>query len=229
MNNQDFHPLSIQPVLFSFDESINQVELFPAVWKAAEDLTSPHQEVRREALEQLALLNAPRFSPLIAYLLFTRITEPDIPIRSRVIQILGSIYKPDMDGKRAPAEVVSHLAYHLSQMRVRQIFALLEASSINPSIIDAVEHLINRCPYAGHHLTEILMDRKMPLAIREKAAYIIGRVGFLDAIPALEKLIVRVEARLQGQSTMPFAPPQSQDEIKLLPVVRQTLHVLQTP
>jgi HEAT repeat protein len=229
MNNQDFNPPLTQPLLFSFDESITQVELFPAVWKAAENLTSPHQEVRREAVEQLALLNAPRFSPLIAYLLFTRINEPDIHIRSRVIQILGSIYKPDHEGKRAPIEVISHLAYHLSQMRVRQIFALLEACSINPSILDAVEHLINRCPYAGNHLTEILTDRKMPLAVREKAAYIIGRVGFLDAIPALEKLIVRVEARLQGQSSMPFAPPQSQDEVKLLPTVREALHVLQTP
>ncbi len=229
MDNPFFSSLSTQPLLFTFDESTEQLELFPFVWKLAEDLTSPDCEVRRQSVEQLSALNAPRFSPLIAYLLFTRLTDPDLSTRLKVIQALGNVFRPDREGRVAPSQVIHHLSYHLSQMRVRQIYALLEATLEDPMLTSHVESLINRCPYAGNHLTDILLDRKMPYAIREQAANIIGQLGFIDVIATLEKLVVRIESRLQGQSSMPFAPPQSLDEVRLLPAVRKALHNLQNP
>lgn len=229
MNNHSPLPITTQPSLFPFDKSVNQLELFPSVWRAAEELTSPYREVRQRALEHLLSLNAPRFSPLIAYLLFTRITDSDLGVRSGVIRALGAIFRPDQEGRWAPEEVINHLSYHLFQMRMRQIFALLEAISVNTTIVESVKSLINRCPYAGNHLVDILMDRKMPYSVREQAARIIGQVGFLDAIPTLEKLVVRLETRLQSQGRMPFAPPQPSEESLLLPAIQEALDLLRSP
>ena len=52
-----------QPQLFSLEEGIEQVELFPEVWGAAEKLISPEILLRWEGLEGLLELKAPRFSP----------------------------------------------------------------------------------------------------------------------------------------------------------------------
>jgi hypothetical protein len=55
-----------QPGLFTLTESTGSIELFPAVWSAAEDLTMPSVELQRDALDRLLQLNAPRFSPRIS-------------------------------------------------------------------------------------------------------------------------------------------------------------------
>jgi hypothetical protein len=57
----------------------------------------------------------------------------------------------------------------------------------------------------------------------------IGTVGYLEAIPALERLAARLEARLSGQQAMTFAPPSQSEENELLPIVRSVLHLLQAP
>jgi hypothetical protein len=57
----------------------------------------------------------------------------------------------------------------------------------------------------------------------------IGRVGYLDVLPTLERLANRLEARLSGQQTMPFVKVNEDDEAILLPEIRQALHLLQAP
>ena len=57
----------------------------------------------------------------------------------------------------------------------------------------------------------------------------IGRVGFLDALSSLERLENKLETRLNGQKTMPFAPPPSLDEADLLPAIRMALNSLRIP
>ena len=42
------------------DSTAASVELFPEVWRAAENLTSPDILVRRDALDRLIVLDAPR-------------------------------------------------------------------------------------------------------------------------------------------------------------------------
>ena len=229
MTKDDSFPSPPQPLLFNLEESIAKIELFPEVWIAAEGLTSPHPAVRRDSLELIQELQAPRFSPLVAYLLATRLTDPEIAFRSQVVKILGEVLDQDEYGKPAPENVRQTLIAYLSQMRTRHTFALLQVLTQDPSLDRYVANLLNTCPYAGNHLADILTDRKTPLEIRKQAGRMIGRVGFLDALPALEKLAKRLEARLNGQRSMPFAPLSAPEEMDLLPIIQTALTLLRAP
>jgi HEAT repeat protein len=218
-----------QPLLFDLEESTAKIELFPSVWTASEGLTSPHSGVRRDALEQLLNLNAPRFSPLVAYLLASRLTDPEIAFRAMIVKTLGDVLSPDENGHPAPEKVRQTLSAYLAQMRTRHTFALLQALVEDPSLEKHVANLLNACPYAGNHLADILSDRRSPLSVRKQAGRMIGRVGFLDAIPALERLSSRLEARLNGQRSMPFAPASPQEELDLLPIIQTAMMLLRAP
>lgn len=222
-------PRLSQPTLFTLEESIGNVELFPAVWSAAEDLVIPDGEMRRQGLDRLLALNAPRFSALVVYLLATRISDPDLSIRTKIVQTLAAVLSPDDNGHPAPENVRNTLTTYLAQMRQRPVFCLLEALLFDPSLEWYVTRLLDGCPYAGTHLVDILADRRVSFAIRERAAQAIGWVGYLDTLPALERLASRLEARLNGQQTMPFAPPATPDEVDLLPAIRSTLALLRAP
>lgn len=220
----------IQPTLFDFsDQTTGAVELFPAVWSAAEDFISPEVNNRLVGLDTLLNLNAPRLSPLITYLLATHLTDPDILLRSRVINALGELLMADKEGRVTPLPVRRCLMLYLNQMRTRPIFSLLEVSIQFPEERDNIARLLNACPNAGRHLSDILSDRKAPIAIREQAAYFIGTVGYLDAIPALERLSSRIESKISGQQAMAFAPSFAAEEIKLLPAIHDTLTLLYSP
>lgn len=218
-----------QPLLFDLEESTAKIELFPTVWVAAEGLTSPDASVRHEALGELMKLNAPRFSPLVAYLLASRLTDPEIHFRAQIVKSLGDILSPDEDGRPAPEDVRQTLAAYLAQMRTRHTFALLQVLVEDPSLERHVANLLNACPYAGNHLADILSDRKSPLAVRKQAGKMIGRVGFLDAMPALERLSSRLEARMNGQRSMPFAPTSPREELDLLPIIQTAMMLLRAP
>jgi hypothetical protein len=219
-------PALPQPFLFVLEESTGNLELFPAVWSAVEDLTKPDAHLRRKALEDLINLNAPRFSPIVAYVLATRLTDPDLENRSMVIRIIGKVLALDERGFPAPEEVRIVLHHYLSSLRTRQFYGLLQVSARDPSILLAVARILDFCAYAGTHLLDILSDIHAPLDIRQQAVRLIGQVGFLDALPALEKIENRLEARLNGQKTMPFAPPPGLNEAQLLPTIRETLNLL---
>jgi hypothetical protein len=218
-----------QPFLFALEESTGRLELYPAVWGAVEDLTKPEPDLRRQALVRLVALNAPRLSPLVAYVLATRLIDPDIETRTSVIRILGDVLSPDENGFPAPEEVRNILYYYLSHVRTRTIFGLLQVTARDPSFLRPVERILNSCPYAGTHLTDILTDSHASLEIRQQAVILIGQVGYLDALSALEKIETRLEARLNGQKTMPFAPLSRSSEGELLPAIRVTLNLLRSP
>jgi HEAT repeat protein len=222
-------PISPQPQLFLLEESIGTLELFPAVWSALEDLTKADPEVRLNALEQLIELNAPRFSPVVSYILVTKITESTLELRARIIEVLGKVLTPDENGFPAPEEVRSSLHLYLSGFRTRQIYALLQVSAEYYSLEEHVSRLLNACPFAGNHLIDILNDSKTAIDIRMQAAVMIGQVGYLYTLPALEKLSRRLEARISGQKTMDFAPQRNSIESSLLPVVNEALRSLRSP
>ncbi|RPI33421.1 MAG: hypothetical protein EHM70_06060 [Chloroflexota bacterium] len=216
-----------QPNLFIYTESTTgAVELFPAVWGALENLTDPHLAARKRAVERLEELGAARVSPLVAYMLATRLVDPDIQLRSRVARILGDVLSPDEHGQTTPDNVCSRLNAYLAQMRIPAILDLIEIVINKPALGSYVARLLNACPYAGDHLAEILADRKIPLPVRDRAARFIGMVGFLDAIPALERMQTRLETRLSGQQAMPFAPPPVPNETDLLPAIQVALDLL---
>lgn len=219
-----------QPPLFDLGESSTGVaEFFPKVWSAAEGLTKADLKERKVALNYIEESSVARISPLIVYLLTTRINDPDIQIRSQVVRILGDVLSVDVDGNPAPEEVRYHLRNHLSQMRTRQIYALLQVLTHDGNLEPQVAKLFNACPYAGTHLTDIVSSRKTPIDIRLKAVILIGRVGFVDAIPALERLLSRLESRLNGQQSLPFAPKTATEETNLVPSIQTTLILLRSP
>jgi hypothetical protein len=129
----------------------------------------------------------------------------------------------------APEAVLTQLAYYLSDMRTRQIFSLTQVLALNPELAPQVIRILNACLFAGHHLIEMASSRKLSLEVRRKAIWLISQVGYLDAIPALERLQVRMETRLTGQQSMPFAPPLGVDDSELLPDVKAALLVLRSP
>jgi HEAT repeat protein len=230
MDDNPFILLMTQPALFEdIDESSHgAIELFPAVWGAVEDLAAPEAALRHQALDRLEDLNAPRLSPLVAYMIATRLTDPDLSFRQRAIQVLGQVLSPDAQGNLPQDSIVRYLTSYLSQMRTRAVYPLLEAAADSPSIAPYLARLFNACPYTGSHLGDILTNRKMPLRIRKQAAYFLGEVGFLDSIPVLERLEARLASRLVGQQSMAFAPPSAGDEIELLPDVQKALLYLKT-
>jgi HEAT repeat protein len=216
-----------QPALFNFTETTSgAVELFPAVWSAVEDLTSPQPLARRSALLRIKELSAHRLSPLVAYILATRLADPDLDVRVGVIRLLAEILTPDPQGRQNAENVNRHLVSYLSQMDAGLLTAILEAVEMEPDVEALAARLVNYCPSAGTFLTELLIDRKKSLPLRRQAVRLIGLVGFLEALPGLEKLEARLVSRRNGQQLMPFAPPSTGDEMDLLPHVQKSLFQL---
>jgi hypothetical protein len=222
-------PISPQPQLFLLEESFGTIELFPAVWSALEDLIKADAELRLNALEQLIELDAPRFSPVVSYILVTKITESILEIRARIVEALAKVLTPDENGFPAPEDVRNSLHHYLSGFRTRQIYALLQVSAEFNSLEDHVSRLLNACPFAGSHLIDILNDSKTSVGIRMQAAVMVGKVGYIYTLPALEKLAGRLEARMSGQKAMDFAPQKNSKESSLLPVVNEAIRTLRAP
>lgn len=220
----------LQPMLFnSMDTTTGALEFFPEVWGATEKLTSPDILERRDALDRLIVLDAPRLSPLVAYLVATRIFDPDLDLRYKVVDVLGKILSPRETGKLAPPAVRLHLKEYCSLMGNQGFLLLLEVADVYPEAESYVASLLNLCSQSGDALVKIMNDRKMPFELRRQAIIYIGRVGFLEAIPALKKFENRLESRMNGQKSMPFAPPSASDESSLLPVIQATLALLKEP
>lgn len=219
-----------QPTLFDLGESSRGVaEIFPAIWHLCEAAVSPDVDVRRGAIRQIVETDAGRLLPLVSYILATRITEMDINLRVLVIGALSDILLPDRDGLPPPEAVRQCLTDYLAQMRTRQIYALLQVLPDRPDMEQSVARLLNTCPYAGNQLAEILASRKVPLEIRRHAVRLIGLVGYLDAIPALERSLARLESRLNGQQSMSFAPVDMVEDAVLIPDIRRALDFLHSP
>jgi hypothetical protein len=223
----DSDPLPIrlnQPALFDFSgTSSGPIELFPTVWGAAEELTSPEIEIRQAELKRLAEINAIRLSPLIAYLAATRLIEPDLALRKMIVQLVGDVLATDEEGRPAPEAVTRHLIAYLAQMRTRQIVGILQVAALDQVSEIAAARLFNACPYGGGQLVEIASDRKADLTIRQEAVRMIGLVGYLEALPTLERLEARLSARLSGQQSMPFVTPSGPDDGELLPAVQNAI------
>ena len=219
----------MQPTLFEFDDiTTDTMELFPAVWGAAERLASPQAAERDEAVAQLVELDAPRLSPLIAYLLATRLDDQNIEVRFHVVQALGDILFPDKEGKVTPEKVRLYLLSYLSHMRQRQVFALLQVSAHYLAAEEHVASLLNACSYASVALGDIINDRKTSVSMRLQAIHFAELVGFIDIIPALERLVNRLEARSEKQERMSFLSSESaSDEVSLLKASQAALAHLQ--
>ncbi len=221
----------MQPRLISLEipESQALLELFPGVWQAAEQLGSQEVKKRHLALDELLRTKAPRISPLIAYLLTTRILDPDLGIRMRIVENLANVMRRDSAGQYAPDSVRSHIISGLSYFGDSGVLALLELGIKDDSLLPHINKLLNFVPNAGDILKKFAGDRSQDIGIRRMAIYFIGKLGYLDAVNELKRIRNRIETKQQGQKRMPFAPPVSEDEEEaLIKEIIKTLSILRS-
>ena len=193
---------------------VNRLELLAVIWEAAESLTSTDTMKRVNGLERLVEFDAIRQLPLVAYLLATRLEEPDIELRTRIVRYLGSLINSDNFESNPAGRVKETLMVTLSNMRTRQIFGLLQVTVYDKTAEADVMDLLSCCSYAGSHLSEILSNRDLPQEIRKQAAFFIGQIGYLDALPVLERMTNRLETRGSEQDAVRL--PVLQNAVQLL-------------
>lgn len=199
-------------------------EFLPRVWESAENLTSPRDDVRRQALETLVALDAHRYSPLVAYLFATRLADPNLEVRFHVVQALGEVLLLRNGGDPAPEEVRFHLQGYISHLRKRKIYALLQVANQFGAAEESVAAIFNLCSFAGAALEEIFMDRKIPHDIRQQAIFFSGHVGFMDTVSSLKTLQHRIQSQHEDQTSLPFLNDAEQNkEEDLLIYVRAAL------
>jgi len=218
----------MQPRLISSSSGSPQalLELFPGIWQTAEKISSPNVQTRKKALYDLRETQAARVSPLIAYLLATRILDPDISFRSIVIEDVSNLMAVDGEGKYADEEVRSQIIATLSTLDISGLMALVEAVVWDESQMSYVSLLVNYVPKAGEMLQEIVADRAQAIPVRGMAVRLLGHVGYVAALSELERIQNRLKTRQAGQRSMPFAPTQSHNELELLPALKHSITIL---
>ena len=168
------------------------------LWAAASELTSPDPYQRDQAIDKLSELEGYQDSPLIAYILITRLTEPDLEIRFHLVQLLGSLLDYGSPGQHFSDRVLKRVHYELAQLDQKDLVNLLEVSSKYLSSDRDVENILRLCSYAGDSLGGIVNDRKYPFEIRQQAVFYCGALGLLGSKPGLEILIQRVEKKRES-------------------------------
>lgn len=224
----NYNPIpNIQLPLFIYGESTeNILEVLPVVWNAVELLTAPDPVTRNHAIDAILELGVQRVSPLVAYMLETKLSDPEISIRRRVVYILGDLLMETSAISDALENVRITIVNGLLNLGEETIFSLLEVAVIDPMVDKFLFQLFNNCPTAGKYLGEILSQWKHPLPIRQKAIYFVGLVGYTEVLPVLERLFKRLEARQNGQYTMSFAPRAIKHDEDILPLLRIAINQL---
>jgi len=207
--------------------------VIPAVdaWMAGEMFVSVHIEERRRGFALLFGSEAARRSALTPQLLASRVDEPDLNLRAEIIQALADYFEIRGRQYRYPADIRAAVVGHLRKFERPQILALLDLQrAVRESLVkfkaESLACVLERIPNVSVHLTRIAGERSLALGLRCAAIELIGAVGFLDALPALEGLEVRLEGRRAGQLPMTFAPTDNPDDQQLIPALKETLRAL---
>lgn len=200
-----------------------------AMLAALESLVAPDVPTRRLGLEKLLSIDAHRRSPLAAVVLAQRVEEPDIEIRTSILRALAEILMPKTKKrrKRPDAQVRLWLNHALSQMRTREVYAILQVLTHDPKERDYVCCILNACSFAGETMRRIVGDRKVEISVRVAAAEAVGCVGFLDALPALKALDRRISASMADQAPDTLLPIHKSEVEVLLPVVRDAVQAFE--
>jgi hypothetical protein len=218
----NYNPIpNIQLPLFIYGEPTeNILEVLPVVWNATELLTASDPVTRNHAIDAILELGVQKVSPLVAYMLATKLSDPEINIRRRVVYILGDLLMDTSASSEALENVRKTIINALLNMSEETIYGLLEVAVVDPMVDKFLFQLFNSCPTAGKYLGEILSQWKHPIPIRQKAIYLVGLVGYTEVLPVLERLSKRLEARQNGQYTMSFAPRAIKHDEDILPLLR---------
>ena len=216
------HPKGVTAI--TLDEFLTRK--YGAVYRSLEAFLSMELEIRREAFRSLTDMDAHRRSPLVAAILGRSIREPDLSLRLKIVSALHEVYQPDSRGRLASPRVRHWLRSSLSQMRTREIYALLQVVANVEEAKTAACRLLSECSFSGETLLDMLRDRKVKLSIRAAAVEALMEMGYLDALPIVEELISRISGRSEGQLEMSFAPDRDIEAEILLPLLRRAKTVL---
>lgn len=220
----------VQPSLFEFGgTATGSLEIIPQLWYVAEALTSRSTDARLAAIEYIIKQDAAKLSSLISYMLVTRICDPSMEVRIAVIRALGDILCLDEKGMETPSDVKLTLYEQFSRLEEEDVLAILQAAEVDPSLDIDIEVLFRSSSIAGHHLVNILKDRRQSARTRGLATEYVGRIGYLDAIPDLERLQNRLIAKRNGQKALPFNQHDFRNENQLLNKIRTALEDLTAP
>ena len=205
-------------------KNINEFSLdqIHQLWESAEAISSPELSERKRGFERLIEFDVVRRSPLVVYLLATRIVEPDLTLRAYIVRVLAGILKTESPDNLSPEDVRLTLVNYLSQIDRREILALLQLAEIDPYAEEQIINLLCACSCAGGHLINITNDRETSLSIRKLSLKFIGRVGYLEALPDLLRLETRLKARTKSNHN-------EDSQTSLLPLITEALTLLQTP
>jgi hypothetical protein len=217
VDSNAFSPKTDQPDQSNIDGlDSNWNELLSVIWEAAESFTSPDLMTRISGLERLLSYDAVRQLSLVAYLLATRLDEPDIELRTRIVKTLANLADMNTGSGNLSEDVQRTLISCLSAMRTREVFALLQVVEYDKSTEKYVADLLSWCSFAGSHLAQILSNRDSSTEIRRQAASFIGLIGYLDALPVLQKLASRLESR-------------GEEDTSMLPILQNAVLLLSSP
>lgn len=194
-------------------------------------LVSPHVEERRRGFALLCGREESRRSPLAAYLLAARVAEPDLALRAQIVTALAEYFELRGREFRYPAELRAAVTAYLRHYDRPEVIALLELHHAGrhgqvslPA--EALIHLFERVPGTADLLVRLAADRSLLLELRQAAIDVTGLVGFVAARSALEGLQLRIAGRRAGQLNMVFAPSDWPEDEALLPVLADTLRLL---
>ena len=215
---------SVQLPLFTYGEPAeNIIELLPIVWESTEALTSQEALVRQHGIDVILELGAQRVSPLVAYMIACCIHDPDIYIRRRVIYILADLNKNLPGSKQIPESIRITVNNYLRKMSEEAIYGLLEVTVMDPLIDSSIYSIFISCPSGGKYLANIISEWDHPLAIRQKAIQLVGKVGYMEAYPTLQRMLDRLEARHDGQFAMSFVPASIRSDEDIIPYLRAAI------
>jgi len=192
------------------------------LWDAAEGLLSPDSSIRDSSIDHIQKVGGFSQSPLVAYLLISRICEPDLEIRFHLIQLLGKLIDFGSQGPTFSDQAIIFAKEALDQMGKDQLIRILEVAEGYLTAEGAIGNLLKLSSYAGVGLSGIVNDRKLPVSLRQQAIYFCGEVGYLDSRTTLQNLAQRVE-KLRSRSGGDSDRKKSRDEEYLYPFVISAL------
>jgi hypothetical protein len=136
--------------------------------------------------------------------------------------------RADVEGRHADEKVRAQIISTLSSLDISGLMALVEAVVWDENLVGYVSVLVNYVRKAGEMLQEIVTDRTLEIPVRTKAIFLIGQVGYVAALPELERIQNRIKTRQAGQDSMPFAPVQNKSEFDLLPALKRSIIILRS-
>jgi hypothetical protein len=165
---------------------------------SAEKLISGDAEIRAAGIREIIEMRTYLDSPLIIYLLATRINDPDHGIRIYVTNILAEVLQKskEEDPERIVESKVTLINY-LMNLDESEIRALLEIGVQDLSMRQKVTRILKNCSCADVTLVLLLKDNHESIEMRMLAADLLGEIGFVKQLVPLENYQSRLQKRLK--------------------------------